>query len=150
MTRYLRYASKHFNAQLFYHIFYALSSGFIYKEVRFLKTHLFGLVFRIFKSLFKERGEIKLCDNYRNEHNGTADIFLDLHFFAEENSAADRSEYRLEREDNRRDSRVGIPLSYNLKHAGKAGNTFHTKQGNRLSCRDQEGRWGSDEVGPGL
>ena len=31
-----------------------------------------------------------------------------------------------------------------------AGNTFHTKQGNRLSCRDQEGRWGSDEVGPGL
>ena len=34
--------------------------------------------------------------------------------------------------------------------ARTAGNTFHTKQGNRLSCRDQEGRWGSDEVGPGL
>ena len=33
--------------------------------------------------------------------------------------------------------------------AGKAGNTFHTKHGNRISCRDQEGRWGSDEVGPG-
>ena len=27
---------------------------------------------------------------------------------------------------------------------------FHTKKGNRVSCRDQEGRWGSDEVGPGL
>ena len=37
-----------------------------------------------------------------------------------------------------------------LRCAGKAGNTFHTKKGNRLSCRDQEGRWGSDEVGPGL
>ena len=34
-----------------------------------------------------------------------------------------------------------------LSCAGKAGNTFHTKKGNRLSCRDQEGRWGSDEVG---
>ena len=31
-----------------------------------------------------------------------------------------------------------------LRCAGKAGNTFHTKKGNRLSCRDQEGRWGSD------
>ena len=30
--------------------------------------------------------------------------------------------------------------------AGKAGNTFQTTQGNRLSCRDQEGRRGSDEV----
>ena len=37
-----------------------------------------------------------------------------------------------------------------LRCAGKAGNTFHTKKGNRLSCRDQVGRWGSDEVGPGL
>ena len=37
-----------------------------------------------------------------------------------------------------------------LRCAGKAGNTFHTTKGNRLSCRDQEGRWGSDEVGPGL
>ena len=37
-----------------------------------------------------------------------------------------------------------------LRCARKAGNTFHTKKGNRLSCRDQEGRWGSDEVGPGL
>ena len=36
-----------------------------------------------------------------------------------------------------------------LSCAGKAENTFHTKTGNRLSCRDQEGRWGSDEVVPG-
>ena len=36
-----------------------------------------------------------------------------------------------------------------LRCAGKAGNSFHTKLGNRLSCRDQEGRWGSDEVVPG-
>ena len=36
-----------------------------------------------------------------------------------------------------------------LRCAGKAGNPFHTKKGNRLSCRDQEGRWGSDEVVPG-
>ena len=36
-----------------------------------------------------------------------------------------------------------------LRCAGKAGNTCHTKKGNRLSCRDQVGRWGSDEVGPG-
>ena len=33
--------------------------------------------------------------------------------------------------------------------AGKAGNPFQTTQGNRLSCRDQEGRRGSDEVVPG-
>ena len=33
-----------------------------------------------------------------------------------------------------------------LRCAGKAGNPFQTKQGNRLSCRDQEGRRGSDEV----
>ena len=32
---------------------------------------------------------------------------------------------------------------------GKAGNPFQTKQGNRLSYRDQEGRRGSDEVVPG-
>ena len=32
--------------------------------------------------------------------------------------------------------------------AGKAGNPFQATQGNRLSCRDQEGRRGSDEVVP--
>ena len=36
-----------------------------------------------------------------------------------------------------------------LRCAGKAGNPFQTKQGNRLSCRDQEGRRGSDDVVPG-
>ena len=36
-----------------------------------------------------------------------------------------------------------------LRCARKAGNPFQTKQGNRLSCRDQEGRRGSDEVVPG-
>ena len=36
-----------------------------------------------------------------------------------------------------------------LKCAGKVGNPFQTKQGNRPSCRDQEGRRGSDEVVPG-
>ena len=36
-----------------------------------------------------------------------------------------------------------------LRCARKAGNPFQTKQGNRFSCRDQEGRWGSDEVVPG-
>ena len=36
-----------------------------------------------------------------------------------------------------------------LRCAGKARNTFHTKQGNRLSCRYQAERWGSDEVVPG-
>ena len=33
-----------------------------------------------------------------------------------------------------------------LTCAGKAGNPFQTTQGNRLSCRDQEGRRGSDEA----
>ena len=33
-----------------------------------------------------------------------------------------------------------------LTCAGKAGNPFQTTQGNRYSCRDQEGRRGSDEV----
>ena len=33
-----------------------------------------------------------------------------------------------------------------LRFAGKAGNPFQTTQGNRLSCRDQEGRRVSDEV----
>ena len=33
-----------------------------------------------------------------------------------------------------------------LRCAGKAGNPFQRKQGNRLSCRYQEGRSGSDEV----
>ena len=32
-----------------------------------------------------------------------------------------------------------------LRCAGKAGNPFQTTQGNRLSCRDQEGRRGSDK-----
>ena len=31
----------------------------------------------------------------------------------------------------------------------KVGNAFQTKQGNRTSCRDQEGRRVSDEVVPG-
>ena len=35
-----------------------------------------------------------------------------------------------------------------LRCARKAGNPFQTKQGNRLLCRDQEGRRGSDEVVP--
>ena len=37
-----------------------------------------------------------------------------------------------------------------LRCAGKAGNPFHTKQENRLFCRDQEGRRGPDEVEPEL
>ena len=37
-----------------------------------------------------------------------------------------------------------------LRCAGKAGNPFWTTQGNRLSCRDQEGRRASDEAVPGL
>ena len=36
-----------------------------------------------------------------------------------------------------------------LRCAEKAGNPFQTKQGNRLSCHDQVGRRGSDEVVPG-
>ena len=36
-----------------------------------------------------------------------------------------------------------------LRCTRKAGNPFQRKQGNRLSCRDQEGRRGSDEVVPG-
>ena len=36
-----------------------------------------------------------------------------------------------------------------LRCAGKAGNPFQTTQGNRLSCRDQERRRGSDEAVPG-
>ena len=36
-----------------------------------------------------------------------------------------------------------------LRGAGKAGNPFQTTQGNRLSCRDQEGRRGSEEAEPG-
>ena len=36
-----------------------------------------------------------------------------------------------------------------LRCARNAGNPFQTKQGNRLSCRDQEGRTGSDEAVPG-
>ena len=37
-----------------------------------------------------------------------------------------------------------------LRCAGKAGNPFQAKQGNQLSCRDQEGRRGSEEVVLGL
>ena len=36
-----------------------------------------------------------------------------------------------------------------LRCAGKAGNLFQTTQGNLLSCRDQEGRRGSEEAVPG-
>ena len=36
-----------------------------------------------------------------------------------------------------------------LRRAGKSGNPFQTKQGNRPSFRDQEERKGSDEVAPG-
>ena len=36
-----------------------------------------------------------------------------------------------------------------LRCSRKAGNPFQTTQGNRLSCRDQERRRGSDEVVPG-
>ena len=36
-----------------------------------------------------------------------------------------------------------------LRRAGKSGNPFQTKQGNRPSFRDQEERRGSDEVVPG-
>ena len=36
-----------------------------------------------------------------------------------------------------------------LRFARKAGNPFQTTQGNRLSCRDQEGRRVSDEAVPG-
>jgi len=36
-----------------------------------------------------------------------------------------------------------------LRCTRKAGNPFQRKQGNRLSCRDPEGRRGSDEVVPG-
>ena len=36
-----------------------------------------------------------------------------------------------------------------LRCAGKAGNPFQNRQGNRLSCRDEEGRRGSDEGVPG-
>ena len=36
-----------------------------------------------------------------------------------------------------------------LRCDGKVGIPFQTKQGNRPSCRDQEGRKGSDEVVPG-
>ena len=36
-----------------------------------------------------------------------------------------------------------------LRCAGKAGNPFQTTQGNRIFCRDQEGRRGSEEAVPG-
>ena len=35
-----------------------------------------------------------------------------------------------------------------LRCTSKAGNPFQTKQGNQPSCRDMEGRMGSDEVVP--
>ena len=34
----------------------------------------------------------------------------------------------------------GLPSMGSHRCAGKAGNPFQTTQGNRLSCRDQEGR----------
>ena len=37
--------------------------------------------------------------------------------------------------------------NYKLGKAGKAGNPFQTTQGNRLSCRDQEGM---KEISPGI
>ena len=36
-----------------------------------------------------------------------------------------------------------------LRCDGKVGNLFQTKQGNGPSCRDQEGKRGSDDVVPG-
>ncbi|MDP1357400.1 hypothetical protein, partial [Klebsiella pneumoniae] len=36
-----------------------------------------------------------------------------------------------------------------LRCTRKAGNPFQRKQGNRFSCRDQEGRRGSDKLVPG-
>ena len=36
-----------------------------------------------------------------------------------------------------------------LRCAGKAGTPFQTTQGKRLSCRDQEGRRGSEDAVPG-
>ena len=45
-----------------------------------------------------------------------------------------------------------VPLKFSrdtgliLRCAGKVGNPFQTKQGNKPSCRDQEGRTGSAEV----
>ena len=48
-----------------------------------------------------------------------------------------------------------VPLKFSrdtgliLRCAGKVGNPFQTKQGNRLPCCDQEGRRGSDEVRAG-
>ena len=44
---------------------------------------------------------------------------------------------------------VSSDQSFVLWCAGKAGNPFQTTQGNRLSCRDQEGRGGSEEEVPG-
>ena len=37
-----------------------------------------------------------------------------------------------------------------LRCDGKVGNPFQTKQGNRHTCRDQEGRMGSEEMVPGI
>ena len=48
---------------------------------------------------------------------------------------------------------MAVPLaclaSSQHPRAGKAGNPFQTTQGNRLSCRDEEGRRGSEEAVPG-
>ena len=48
-------------------------------------------------------------------------------------------------------ARLGFPRETGLVLwcAGKAGNAFQTTQGNRLSCRDQEGRRGSEQAVPG-
>ena len=53
------------------------------------------------------------------------------------------------------DSAVNVRLEFPretgliLRCAGKVRNPFQTKQGNRPSCRDQEGRRGSEEAVPG-
>ena len=51
-------------------------------------------------------------------------------------------------------ARLQIPREAGLilRCAGKAGNPFQTMQGNRLSCRDPEGRRGSDDgvAGPSV
>ena len=46
-------------------------------------------------------------------------------------------------------SQIFLETGLILRWDGNVGNPFQTKQGNRLSCRDQEGRRGSGEVVPG-
>ena len=53
------------------------------------------------------------------------------------------------------EGKLGVALEFPretgliLRCAGKAGNPFQTTQGNRISCRHQEGRRGSEEAVPG-